>query len=186
MFDWPRIEETYVSGDMSLDELAQSVGCNRSTIFRKSAQLGWAKKRELRVMEEDAFQKEQLADEAAGGEVSEENIERISKAVSAGERIVAHIMRSLDKLDEQNKEVAAKDARFYAEAIAKIAQLIALVDKIPSYAEKSKAQIERARLALDLSKAQSDTEASEITVSFEPFKAETNADGGDGEEKNEG
>lgn len=151
---WAAVESDYLSGCMSVQEIARKHGVSASTIYKKATSLGW-KKKQAKIR--------QKADEIVLARHARARAKEMEIMCSASAGLARLLDKTIGALEGMEPEEVIKDLRGVgdlAKAIKTNTDALMLLHGIQTPAQLEAQRIARARLKMDERKARREEMAS--------------------------
>lgn len=178
---WAAVEADYLSGEMTVRDIAKKHGVSESRVYKKATSDGWKKKRE---------KIRQKADEIVITRHARARAKEIETMCSAAARLSRVLDKTLGNIEE-HPELGFDDPRGIsdlAKAIKANTDALMLLHGIQTPAQVEAQRIARARLKLERDKARreemasaEDQQAPEVVLTIVERTKQEAEDGGSGE-----
>ena len=126
MTDWKAIRLEYVTGDLSMRDLAAKYGVNENTLLNHAKREGWRKDRDTHRHKVNTSVTQRLVNAQAKERVS--NLERMKDLMGGTLDIAERVMADIDKKIVGNKvataPVSARDLKSLTSALKDIADIL--------------------------------------------------------------
>lgn len=191
-FDWNAAELEYVTTNISLEKLAESIGCSPTTVKKYAAKGGWAAKRKeykqkvVRKATGKTATKASSVLRKAWGAAGKfvDIIDREADRITAMQAMSFQLLKRGEKLAEEGDEaeaqelaqvgqelmavsVSAKDMAQLSGALDKLTDTIRKAADLPTKAEREAMKNAAERLALQKQIAQADNGDKTVTIRME-------------------
>lgn len=141
--DWAAVEADYLSGQMSVQEIARKHGVSASTLYKKASNKGWKKKKD---------KIRQKADEMIIARNARARAREFDTMCSASARMARLLDRTVEALEHQPAEVVItqlKGLSALGSAIKTNVDALMLLHGVQTPGQLEAQRIARARLKLD-------------------------------------
>lgn len=197
--DWMAIKAEYVTGKISIRELAEKYHISLSTIGTRAAREDWAEEREkergkIAASVQERTREKRIKREAAALEritdQAERIIDEVAKSLNDPKQLYRHVIYTKKGIQEEQK-LDKMDTRAARDYVAMLLDLKALMADMGGILDKKTAEelkLKRARLNLDRQKAGMEkTDEGETGIALLPAvekNAESEVVVGDGADEN--
>lgn len=159
MIDWDIIKAEYLTTDTSYRKLSKKYNISLSQISLKAKQEDWVKQKN---------DKSEQIGAVAISNSTDEKISEINDLISLNKRLIKLVDRKITGYEISGEELAdVKSIKGLADTISGLTANVRNLNGIPTQAEKEAQRIAKERLAIEKSKADTDSATKEIVVRYE-------------------